>query len=270
MSYYTLYVDESGDEGLETSKSDQLFFLGAYLVKNSLKTSVNNSILKIEDAISAKELHFSKIRKHNEKVFAFEEFSKLNVTMFGLVSDKKQLGSYKTEAEKKNRYYNKNFKFLLECVGQHCEAESKIVSSIVPEHRNQNDYGQLARYLVAVRDDKEEIRKSLPYSEGNYKRANYLEHFNFESIIKPEKKKEQPLLKVADGICHALRKLFIPDDLNIIEYRYFHEVKKLFHYSRDGEILNCGLIPVRSFDKMPLEEKTKWYLSYLENIKTSK
>ena len=99
MSSCTIYIDESGDEGIKriatesTLGSSPWFTLGAFLINDSFYDEVKKKLDEIKKKISKKNIHFSQL-SHEQKIFVCQEIAKLPIVAFGLISNKKSLGSY--------------------------------------------------------------------------------------------------------------------------------------------------------------------------------
>lgn len=180
---YTVYIDESGDEGIELEHleagASPMFFFGAFLVSNRNAQSIRDSIMEVEALIGrqSKGLHFKEIRNHSKKVRCCKEIAKMPVRAFGLISDKSQLDREDSRQELQKwpgGYYNKNTAYLMELIGKFCQMNQIQIDQIIFEDKGNHDYGRMANYLCAVRDDKNGVRKNLSYSQGGYHEAAYL------------------------------------------------------------------------------------------------
>lgn len=90
---YTIFIDESGDEGL-SGKSSQMFCLGAFIIKNDEYDEILNNLNNIKKVLKKQELHATHIKNHISKVFICKEIAKMPITAFGLISNKSSLGNY--------------------------------------------------------------------------------------------------------------------------------------------------------------------------------
>ena len=161
---YTLYIDESGDEGIDRDNQFQspLFFLGAVLVQDKEIEFVKDSIFNLEISLG-KKLHFSSMT-HEQKVYACKKIATLPITLFGHISDKNGLyiGGYRSTIEgQKGKFYNKNVHYLLEIVTSYCEENSIVLSKVFFDKIETKNYSQLKNYLhtIARTDPKTESTK---------------------------------------------------------------------------------------------------------------
>lgn len=269
-THYTLYIDESGDDGLDNLRTESnprggphpLFFFGAYLIRRDQESALRDKITSIEKEIG--ELHFNK-RTHEQKVFSCEKISETPIICFGLISDKTQLGSYKAVAQGiDGGFYNKNACYLLENVGQCAKSFNLKIDSIVFEKRRDHSYARLKKYLIAVKDDKYKVRNNLDYKSGYYHNAENLRNFDFQNSLQAKDKSEEPLLKISDAIANSLYRACVPHRHGGTEYKYLEIIKVRFFCDHQGKIAHHGIRPVMSFDKMGIKNGD---LDYLLNIK---
>lgn len=227
----TLFIDESGDTGIDSSNDMQspYFILGAYLVRNKNLDMVRESI-RCTEALLKKPIHFSGL-KHEKKVFCCTQFSMQPIKAFGLISNKQglDLGGYRQTISKNSDYfYNKNVHYLLEMVGKFAEENKISVDSIIFEKINNKNYEQLKRYLSVI--------STNPIHQN----AKLLKHLSFQKI-EALKKGEENLLKIADVIAHSLYRTCIPHRFGGIENKYVEMLKNKFYGNKDGFILDHGI-----------------------------
>ena len=58
---YTIFIDESGDEGL-SGKSSRMFFFGAFIIENQKYDEILESLNRIKKVIDRQELHANKLK----------------------------------------------------------------------------------------------------------------------------------------------------------------------------------------------------------------
>ncbi len=254
---YTLFIDESGDEGIRNDQlvngASPLFFLGAFLINQSEITNVRHTLDDIEFQIG-KTIHFNSLN-HSQRIFTCQSIVELPITAFGVVSDKAHLdrGNYRERIEEENyKFYNKNVSYLLEMVGEFCEENGIIVSSVILEERANMNYNRLRNYISTI--------QQKPIHE----RAKLLRHFSVNDIIS-RSKTDEPLLKISDAISNALYKACIPDKLNVTETRYTSEIKTLFAGDKNGYIRHKGICAVREFSDLNAPAESRDFLLSLSN-----
>lgn len=120
---YTLFIDESGESGIsnvrtETSKGASPYMtLGGAIVRNDSFERLQNSLAKVQKEFGKNSLHCSELN-HSQKVHYAKVLAQMPIRLFGVISYKKTLGSYKEQiSDNHNSYYNKCAQYLLERVG---------------------------------------------------------------------------------------------------------------------------------------------------------
>ncbi len=250
---YTIFIDESGDEGL-SGKSSQMFCLGAFIIKNDEYDEILNNLNNIKKVLKKQELHATHIKNHISKVFICKEIAKMPITAFGLISNKSSLGNYNIKEHWK--YYNKNCQFLLELFGQYIEREFKhpISHTIIFEHKENAEY--------------QKMKNLIYYAKYNSSRTWATKTLNYisENAIISKKKEEEPLLEIADFIAHALQRCcnHYDAELNITEDRYLRELKNKFYYWENGRILFAGIKPIHNLTQLGLLPEVS---DFLDNLK---
>jgi len=121
---FTLFIDESGDSGIERVRSEgtlrgasPYMTMGAALIANDSHDAVRDTLNNIKIDVGKRELHCSQLN-HYQKLFFIRSISIHKKRLFGVVSYKEALGSYKDAIADSNKmYYNKCAQYLLERVG---------------------------------------------------------------------------------------------------------------------------------------------------------
>lgn len=251
---YTLFIDESGDQGLEVVRNEinkygasPYLCFGGVLVPNKNLDSVREVLRCISIELKNKELHCVDLNHFETSYFA-RTICKQQILLFGVISKKSTLGGYKELIEGKNQaadYYNKCSQYLLERVG-HFMSEKRIESdkvSIVFEEKN-HDYQRLRNFIGTVRKSPHDSR------------ANYLQRIDPLSI-RSETKAKEILLSIADLVAFSLRQSVDASSKNfgVPEQRYFRELKEKFWLSSDGSIANYGLKYIKGPISIGLKDK---------------
>jgi hypothetical protein len=178
--------------------------------------------------------------------------------LFGVISRKSTLGSYRAEiSANSSMYYNKCAQYLLERVGWFMEARG-IQSDkldIVFEEANV-DYEMMRNLLRKCQNNpKHPHTKMLQYIHiGN---------------INTKKKNEEPLLKLGDLVAHALYKCVDKNDKNfgVLEPRYLNELAP--HFFGDpttNNVVGAGLYCVHSTKDLKLDTEVEKVLSNMVAI----
>lgn len=257
---YTLYIDESGDVGIEEQHIRRgacpLFFLGGYLVHQDDQENLLSLLAECRRQLNNVPLiHFCKL-KHAQKVFCCRELSQFPITVFGLISDKSELGRgnflnlISADGEK---FYNKNVKYFLETICKFSQENDIEISRIVFEKREGKDYEQMKNYIRVIQ------RRPLN------PRAEYLRHI-VGGTIEARTKEEEPLLQVADGIAHSFFKLCIPDRYGVCETRYVDELRNLMPSDSVDQILDVGTKIVPTLHSLRVNDAVKEYIRSMTSI----
>lgn len=230
--------------------------LGAALIPNS----ENENILKGIRSISAqmgKEFLHCKDLNHAQKVFLARSAARFKMRLFGVVSRKATLGTYKDDiADDSKMYYNKCAQYLLERVGMFMEARGiyKADLDIVFEKAN-CDYDSMKNLLrKCQRSPKHENTAKLRYIDVD------------NILIKP--KEDEAFLQIADLVAHALYKCVdkTPQNYNIPEPRYLQELQsRFFGNPSDNKVINFGIYCVHSTNNLGLDVDIKSMLDQLKS-----
>lgn len=256
---YTLYIDESGDVGIQPRQikngASPLFFLGGYLIHEDKKQALLNLITECRNELNNKKIiHFSSL-KHHQKIFFCRKLSQLPIKIFGLISDKSELdrGNYRNLiAGDSDKFYNKNVKYFLETICKYCLENELEISRIVFEKQEGKDYDRLKNYIRFI--------QNKPFNS----RARYLGHIT-AGIIQALSKEEEPLLQVSDAVAHSFYRLCTPDRYDICDHNYLEEIKNLIPSKLDNLTLGVGIKIVPNLHSLRIKNSVKEYLKILNS-----
>ncbi len=257
---YTIYIDESGEEGFErvrtaeTSGSSPWFTLGAYIIKDSDKDLAEETLKRCRDYISRPDIHMKNM-DHKQKVYVCKQIAQLPITLFGSISNKNTLKEYKDLIDGQPwKYYNKNVKYLLEKVGKYLGEKSIDEHEIIFEEKRSVRYDKIKNYIgVIKRTPLTPIAKNL----------RHIDQYSIEA--KP--KAEDTLLEIADVVAHALFQCCENDKYTITENRYLRELKGLFYCCPEGKVLHYGIKPINSVMDLELYDED---VQFLKDLTTKK
>ena len=248
---YSLFIDESGEAGIKRVRNGEepgaspYMTLGAALIAENDRDEFTARLESIREEIGKKQLHCSEL--HHYQILHFgRRLADLDVTMFGVISRKETLGSYKDRIDgDSHKYFNKCVQYLLERVGWFMEVNNLDPSdvAIVFEKANR-DYGRMENYLWRVQ------------SHPMQPMAKKLRHLDVLSIEAREKD-EEPLLKVADLVAHALFRCVDKraSNLNICEPRYLRELgPQFFGNPTNQKVGQAGLYCVHQRSHLRLDQ----------------
>lgn len=261
---FTIFIDESGEAGIGKVRSktsggaSPYMTLGASLISNRSRKATESTLEKIKEDIGKKSLHCSQLN-HFQLLHFVRAITKRKMRLFGVISRKATLGSYKdTIAADSNMYYNKCAQYLLERVGWFMEAHNIPPENldIIFEKANLN-YDKMRNFLWVCQNN--------PKHDATKRLKNIV-----ISRIQVKEKKDEPLLKVADLVAHALYKAVDKPDQNygISEPRYLRELAPhFFGNPKTQEVVGAGLYSVHSTNDLKLDEDVK---DILDNMTSSK
>ena len=247
---FTVFIDESGEAGIEKVRSQEgggaspYMTLGACLIRNKDRKLVEDNLNEIQNRISKKYLHCSQL-KHYQILYYIRKIKELDTRIFGVISHKNTLGSYKQKiSDNSSMYYNKCAQYLLERIGWFLESR-KISSSnvqIIFEKANV-DYDKMKNLLRACqKNPKHQLTRKLRFIDVDN--------------IKIMTKNEEPIIQIADLVAHALYKCVDKTDKNfrIPEPRYLRELSShFFGHPETGLIVGAGLHCVHSLRDVQLD-----------------
>ena len=246
---YTFFVDESGQSGIKkiggagNKGASPYMTLGGVLVPNTHKSNILSELNKLIDIYGKKDLHCSRLN-HNQicrfaRVVALEK-----VKLFGVISHKATLGTYRTEIKDSDKkYYNKCAQYLLERLAHFLELNNieETQVSIVFEDGNY-DYSALKSLIRSCR------RKPMNPASKRLVRIN-------PNSISSKMKEEEPLLQVSDLVAHALYRCVddSPSTYGIQETRYVDELRcKFFRNQKPKKLL--GMVCFLYTDSLKLRQ----------------
>jgi len=247
---YQVYIDESGDSGVNRIRSDSnpgaspYFVLAAVVVEPAGAVRAKRVVEQVRTRIGKKSWKHATELDHPATVFFCRQVAKLPIRCFATISNKATLGSYKDIiGGKPDYFYNKCLKYLLEIV---CSYLSPHIGSpddllVILEQRN-HDYDALIRYLQKV--------KETP----NHIKAQALSTLNPFGIT-TRRKGEDPILEVADLVAHAVFQCTNKSKANymIPEDRYFRELESRFAGDDMGKVLDTGLKCIHTLKQLELD-----------------
>ena len=234
---YTLYVDESGDtgidkvrDGLESKGATPFLVFGGYLVSEAKEASLLKLHAQIKAELGCAKLHCSELSHLQIAKFSRMVAEKSIILCFALVSQKSTLKDYKVQIEGKGqdqKYYNKCVSFFLERVG-HAMQRHKIAPEdlrIVFEDRAKHNYEQLRNYIRQI--------KATPFDP---RLADYLAPID-PLAITSQTKEDNLLLSFADLIAYSVFTAVNQSKSNfgVPEQRYMRELKPRFFRDADDK-----------------------------------
>ena len=251
---YTLFIDESGEAGIEKIRSNSsggaspYMTLGACLIPNHRLEFYRAVVESIRADIGKPTLHCSKL-SHYQIVHFARSVIKDKIRLFGVISKKSTLGSYKSNIDgDSSKYYNKCSQYLLERVGWFLESRGIKADNVDIIFEEANiDYEKMKNLL----------RKCQ--RSPRWKNTEKLKNISVEKIS-TKKKNEECLLEIADLAAHSIYKCVDKYDKNfgIPEPRYLRELSnRFFGHPETKIVVGAGLYCVHSIEDIELDEDVK-------------
>lgn len=246
----TVFIDESGDAGIEKVRSDgQLgaspyFVMAAAVMPRATKIHAAKVLSAVTSDIQRRWKHATDLN-HSQTVFFCRKSVAINLRFFAIVSKKATLGDYASDISwDPDKFYNKCAQYLLECVGEYLHGKRMFEDDpdVVFESRN-HDFDKLRRYIGKIKDN------------PIHARARFLQCFNPFGFVE-RAKDEEPLLKFSDLAAHSVYQCVnkIRSNHYIPEPRYIQELQSRFGADEKGRVLGVGLKCIHSPDQLGLDD----------------
>jgi hypothetical protein len=246
----TVFIDESGEAGIERVRSDSsggaspYMTLGASLIRNGSRAAIESTITQICSEIGKSAIHCSQL-SHYQILHVLRRITQHRMRFFGVISHKKTPGDYKVNISgDSDLYYNKCAQYLLERVGWFMESREIPIEKldIIFEKANV-DYEKMRNLLLKCQKN--------PMRENTTKLRNIC-----VDKIAVRKKGDEPLLCLADLAAHALYKCVDKNGRNfgIPEPRYLRELAPhFFGHPETRTVVGAGLYCVHSMRDLHLD-----------------
>lgn len=251
MSKYFVFIDESGESGIKTVRTQSsggaspYMTIGGFIVKHSARKTVEQHLQEISNTLGKNRLHCNKL-KHNQKVYFAREIAKSPIVCFGVISLKATLGTYKEIISSDNiKYFNKCAQYFLERVSFFMDNHNIKGDDLnIIFEQGHHDYAKFRSFIKKCQENPLHPATAL------------LKTINIANISEA-KKEDEPLLDIADLIAHALFKAVDKTIINfaIPETKYLLEIHKKFYSNpRTSKVINYGIKPIHSLDDLNLDD----------------
>ena len=231
---YNIYIDESGDEGI--NKGSKYFILTAIIVDKDKDLDISREVdtIKINLEMNIKsQLHWKMIKGYPNKKMIMETINKLDIRIINVIVDTKCIKLIPS-----NNIYNYFSGYLYERICWFMNEENALANINISSRGNLSKES-LNNYLVNNNHKKFEIDSS---------------RIKNIKIIPSERKK---LLQLADCCCSALFQALKYNDT--IHFKYIQKIKNKL-YCKHQNLISYGLKLVPS-DSKAIELKN--LLNYL-------
>jgi hypothetical protein len=248
MQHFTVYIDEAGDEGFgklaagPVGGQSRWLVLGAAIVsrENDLKLPQwRDQILSRFPIKKTRDLHFRDL-KHEQKIVACQEISRLPVGACVAMSHKVTIPGSKYEKifKQKGYLYNYLVRWLLERVTSVCFRKSQpdiCAIKIVFSRRGGTNYQSMIEYFNLMKNGNEVMRPA---------RRIVWPIIDFYQIA-VENHSKWAGLQVSDCMTSALFSAVEPNTYGNYEHSYASILKPRL-IKENGRSLNCGITAVPS------------------------
>jgi len=260
---FTFYVDESGDSGTSNIRSSSgggaspFMVLGGVMIADCEREKLHSSLEQISSHLGVPQLHCKNLN-HHKQVFYARTVGGLDLTCFGVVSDKNTLqGHSQIEGQEAFRYYHKCVQYLLEqlCKYLNHEGIDPNLVSIVFEETGALQLPQLRSFISYCIDYPKQQQSKI------------LGILNTSKFF-VQKKKDEPLLQYADLVANSLYQCVNKSSANycIPETRYINELRFKFWANPQNNLINgFGIKPIHNLNNLNLDADVSEFLWTIKN-----
>lgn len=247
---FNCYIDEAGDEGIETGGT-RWFILGALLVPKKSDFQISKMVERIKITFGKKNdwvLHWSKIKKHDQKRYICKELNTEKWVFSCVATDKTHPFITQSRGMKeKDVLYFYSTRLLLERLSWYAREHGNGKAIPIFEYRSSTSYDKMREYFKQLRDWD-------PPSEIQISWDN-LESTNFRIIPK----RSSRLMQASDSACGALSDGLEYSGYGLIEPSYIISLKSHF-YRRFGNLFSYGLkfLHIKPSELYKLKEEYEW------------
>ena len=248
MQHFTVYIDESGDEGFGKLAAGPIggqsrwLSLGACIVtrENDLKLPKwRDDILARFPNKKTPDLHFKDL-KHEQKIVVCQEIAKLPVGICLAMSHKITIpgGKYEKTFKQKGFLYNYLVRWLLERVSATCHRKAmpgQCTLKIVFSRRGGTNYQSMIEYFRLMKDGNEVMKpaRRIAWSTIDLNQIAVENHSKWAG------------LQFADCVTSAFASAVEPNAYGNYEHSYADLLRARL-LKNGGIALNCGLTVVPS------------------------
>ena len=224
---FNCYIDEAGDEGIETGGS-RWFILGALIVPNEKDLQTRGMVSRVKGKFEKDDkyvLQWKFVKQHRRKVYICQEYQTEQWAATCVATDKTHPFITKSSGlRQKYALYNYSARLLLERLSWYARDNGNRKALPIFEFRSNISYEGMRKYFQDLHDSEE-----TKISWDN------VEYQNFKIFPKHLK----ALLQAADNLCGAIKDGLEYDGYNNIEPRYVLSMGNRF-YRHSGKIFSYG------------------------------
>jgi hypothetical protein len=193
-------------------------------------------------------LHWSKIRKHDQKRYICNELHTESWIFVCVASDKTHPFILRSSGlRQKNVLYCYSVRLLMERISWYARDNGNGIAHPIFEYRSNTSYDDMREYLRL-------LRGWIPQSEVKIS-WNNVEYYNFRILPKTKSR----LLQASDCVCGALKNGLEYSGYNMIEPKYIMSLKEHF-YRRNGNLFSYGLkfLHIKPREIITLKNEYQW------------
>ena len=247
---FNCYIDETGDEGIETGGT-RWFILGALIVKKDVDFQTSKMIERIKRTFGKNNewvLHWSKIRKHDQKRYICNELHTEQWKFACVATDKTHPFIIQSKGlREKDVLYFYSTRLLLERLSWYARDHGNGKAIPIFEYRSSTSYNKMKEYFEQLRDWDPPSQIQISW--------NNLEYDNFKIIPK----KANRLMQASDCVCGAVSDGLEYSGYGLIEPSYILSLKEHF-YRRSGNLFSYGFkfLHIKSIELNKLKDEYEW------------
>jgi hypothetical protein len=253
---FNCYIDETGDEGIETGGS-RWFILGALIVSDAIDFQTSAMVNRIKTEFKHDNkwvLHWSKIKKHNQKRYICQELLTEEWNFACIATDKTH--PFVTSAKglkQKYALYFYSTRLLLERLSWYARDKGNQKAIPIFEYRSSVSYDEMRKYFKLLRNWEPPTEVKISWDN--------LEYEDFRIIPK----KQSRLLQAADCLCGTVKDGLEYSGYGFIEPAYALSVIARF-YRRGGNLFSYGFKFLHANRKGSTLKDLKGEYEWLEKI----
>jgi len=228
---FNCYIDESGDEGIESGGS-RWFILGALIVPKDTDLQTSTMVERVKQTFGKTNdwvLHWSRIKKHDQKRYICQELLTEQWEFSCAATDKTH--PFITQSKglrEKDVLYSYSVRLLLERLSWYARDKTNGKAIPIFEYRSNTSYDQMIEYIRLLRGWVPQTQIKISWANLEYKKFRILP------------KRISRLLQASDSVCGALKDGLEYSGYGLIEPSYILSLKDRF-YRREGNLFSYGL-----------------------------
>lgn len=225
---FNCYIDEAGDEGIGVGGS-RWFIIGAFIVPSELDNDELGMVTEIKKRLNVKVLHWSKLKKHEQKKFVCQELLSKPWEYCCIATDKNHFSiTGAPNMKRKGKLYFYTVRLLFERLSWYARDHGNGKAVPIFEYRSSTSYSDMQDYI-----DKLSCWEPAGAVRISWKN---IEHQKFQLL----RKDKCALLQASDCVTGTFRDGLEYNRFDMTEPSYFISLKDRL-YRRNGELFSYGI-----------------------------